>query len=576
MTGADRIQPRVKPGPASTEDDLITGNELVVRLLESHGVETIFALSGNGVLGLFDAALGSGLAIVDTRDESAAVQAAGGRALATRSPQVAIVTEGPGFANALPGIAAMNHDGIPVVVISNCEADDLFGTGSFQEMPQIEMAAPIAKWSVKVRAIEHLPDVIARAFRVAASGVPGVVVITIASQVLLGRTRAAAADRRALGSTRDTHEAGPPEGFSRSLLGLLKAARRPLMIVGSAARWDRADEALRLFVESTRIPVATCDLARGLIGDDHPCSLGEGRPTFLPPMAREADVVFVLGERIDYLLAFGRAWKKDTAFIQVYPDVSELARSIDVVLSSTASTRLVLESANAELAGEIWPEAEWLSSNRCVYLQRRTEAAIIPAPSAEGVHPSAVAAMACEAAGAEATYVVDGANCSLWIKHFLPFNHADRQLEWGRLGMIGMGLPYALGVKSVRRDKPVVLLTGDGSLGFHFMEFETAVRHDLRVVIVICNDAGWGIERHFQRVAFGRETGTTLTPVRYDLMATALGGFGAYVESVAEMKAALDRAMTSGLPAVINVRTINAPHPVVLRVAESLKAKHGR
>ena len=149
----------------SPADELLTGSELVVRLLQTHGVNLVFGLSGNGILGLFDAALTSGLTIVDTWDESAAVQAAGGRALVTGEPQVALVTEGPGFASALPGISAMNHDGVPVIVITNCESDDLFGTGAFQEMPQAEMAEPISKWSVKVHALEYLPDIIAHSRR---------------------------------------------------------------------------------------------------------------------------------------------------------------------------------------------------------------------------------------------------------------------------------------------------------------------------------------------------------------------------------------------------------------------------
>jgi acetolactate synthase-1/2/3 large subunit len=557
-------------------DQLLTGSELVVRLLQTHGISLVFGLSGNGILGIFDAALTSGLTIIDTRDESAAVQSAGGRALVTGEPQVAFVTEGPGFANALPGIAAMNHDGVPVIVITNCESDDLFGTGAFQEMPQAEMAERISKWSVKVHAIEHLPDIIAQAFRVAASGVPGVVAITLANQVLLGRVSASLLTRRALPYSRQTSAAAPSHAFTHSLIATLRAAQRPLLLVGSMARWDGASDAIGLFLESTKVPVAACDKGRGVVSDDHPCYIGEGRPALLPPTALEADVVVVLGERIDYLLEFGKRWKPGTVFIQVYPDVAQLSRSIDVQLSTMASTKLVLEAVNAELRSESWPESAWLNATRADYLSARQASAAVVADIAGDLHPARVARLVVEAVGADASYVIDGANCSLWAKQFVPIRRAEDFLEWGRLGMIGMGLPYALGAQSVRPGRPVILLVGDGSLGFHLMELETALRHQLPVLIVVFNDSGWGIERHFQIAAFGRETATTLSHVRYDLMAQALGAFGAYAETESELEAALQEAKRCAKPAIVNVRTSNVGHPVVLRVATALKRKHSR
>lgn len=553
----------------------LSGAQLTMRLLRQHGLETIFALSGNGVLGLFDAALDEGIRIIDTRHEIAAVQGAAGLALVTRSPQVCIVTEGPGFCNALGGIAALHHDGVPVVVLSNCEGDELFGTGCMQEVPQVEAAAPISKWSTKVHDIRHLPEVLARAFREAREGVPGPVVITLPNHVLCGRIAEGALAQREHGRAGAIPPAYPSPSFVAACIERLRQARKPLLIVGDAAYWDRADDVLARFVEHTRIPVGTCGFARGLIPDDHPCCFGEARPGAAPPATAEADVVLVLGERIDWVLGFGRYWQPDTTFIQVHPDPAELRRSVDAALVSTASAAAVLEALLDAAGPDAWPDSGW-QTQLGGYCAWQGAAADASGGDDAGIHPEAVGRALREVCGRDAVTVFDGANSMLWVRGQLPAGYADRCFELGRLGMIGTGLPLSLGAKVLHPEAPVVLFVGDGSLGFHFMEFETALRHALPVVIVVGNDSAWGIEQHFQRGIFGRETGTALSLVRYDLMARALGGFGVFVETLDELAPAIESALAAGTPAIVNVKIRNVAHPAILRFTEGLKAQHAR
>jgi acetolactate synthase I/II/III large subunit len=572
-SGMSQTSERSTEGPART----LTGADLVIRLLRRYGVDTAFGLSGNGVLGLFDAALEHGLRIIDARHESAAVHAAGGRAQILRAPQVCIVTEGPGLSNAMGAIAAMNHDGVPIVVITNCEDDRTFGTGAFQEMPQVAMTSAISKWSTKVHDVAHLPEVIARAFRQAHGDVPGTVVITVANHVLLGPAELALAGEREPSFSRPTAGTYPSPEFVEASLALLRAAERPLLLLGAMAYWDRGDELALRLVETLRIPTGAVDIARGLIPDDHPCSIGDGRPGALPSRLRDADVVFVLGERLDYLLGFGRPWKPDTRFIQAYPDVAQIGRSIDTHVSTTASTCGVIEALLTALGEGAWAETAWGRSAREDYLRLRSDGQVIAAAGkGEGVHPGVVARTAQDVVGPGAIMVLDGANCLLWAKRFLDVQAADRHLEWGRLGMIGMGLPYSLGAKSAQPDRTVILIVGDGSLGFYFMEFETALRHDLPVVVVVCNDSAWGIEQHFQRGVFGRTTGTSLTPARYDRMAEALGGFGAHVERPEDLAPALRAAIASQRPAIVNVRTLDVADPVTAAATRMLRKKHDR
>lgn len=543
----------------------------MLRLLGAQGIDLIFGLSGNGVLGLFDAAVDEGFRIIDVRDEGAGVQAAGARAMVSRHPQVCLVTEGPGITNALGAIAAMHHDGVPVIILTNYETDGIFPTRLFQEMPQVEMTRPLCKWSTNVAAAEHLAPAIARAFRVASSGVPGPVVLNIANKVLLSRP-GGNGQRTAVPET--ISPAFPAPGFVEDAIRRLREAKRPLLVAGSLVGWGRADAALARLVELTGAPVVTADQARGILDEEHPCSMGNLR-TGLAPSARKADLVMVLGERIDNVLADGRYWESGTDFIHVYPEAAEIAATVRPVLATTADTRSVLEALVEAARGLRWDHGAWTRSARRDFETTRARYRAFDDTEGEGIHPAIVARTVAEVAGSSSTFVIDGANCANWARAWLSVPARNRFLEWGRLGMIGSGLPYALGAQSLDPDGPVVLLVGDGSLGFHFMELETAVRHALPVVIVVFNDSAWGIEQHFQRGVFGRQAGTALTHVRFDRMAQAVGASGDYVRHEGELEAALRRALDCGRPALINVKVLDVPDLVTRRATKMLARKFG-
>ncbi len=552
----------------------LSGAELTIKLLARHGVDTLFALSGNGVLAFFDAALDADIRVIDTRHESAAVQAAGGRALCTRKPEVCIVTEGPGLCNALGGIAGLHHDGVPVIVITNCEADDLFGTSCFQEVPQVEAAAPISKWSVKVHDIRQLPDVIARAFREAAAGIPGPVVITLPNQVVHGHVDAALLTRRTPALSKATSATQPSAEFIAQTLALLQKAHKPVILAGAGAFWDGADEPLLRFAEHTGIPVGTCSLGRGLVPDQHPCCFGDGTPGGAPPALMEADTVLVLGERIDHLFAFGQRWAPGATIVQVCAEPVAIARSIDTAASTSADSRAVMAALLSALGPATWPRTDWLARLKAGQAERLAELHAVTPETAAGIHPGQVAKVLQEVAGRDRVTIFDGANGMIWAREYLPVHNPEHFIHMGRLGMIGMGLPYALGARTVHPDLPVILVVGDGSLGFHFMEFETAIRHQLPLVVVVLNDSAWGIEQHFQRRIFTRTTGTALSHVRYDQLAQSLGGFGAYVTKEEELAGVLRTALATGVPAIVNVRTENVEHRTVAAAGKRLLQQH--
>lgn len=570
MSKGSSSDPVTSPAPAGQ----ISGAELTIRLLRRYGIDVVFGLSGNGVLALFDAALDHGIRIIDTRHESAAVQAAGGRAMCLRTPQVCIVTEGPGLNNALSGIAGLHHDGVPVIVFTNCEADEIFGTGSFQEVEQVDATRHICKWSTKVHDIRHLPEVVARAFRQAADGWPGPVVVTLPNHVMHGVADGSLLTQRTPGLSRPTTPAAPSEGFVAEALALLRSAERPLIVAGAGAFWDRADEPLRQFVERSGIPVGTCGAARGLVPDEHALAIGDGTPGGAPAAAQQADTVLVLGERVDHFLGFGKRWAPHVKIIQVYGDAVDIGRSVDTVLSTEANSRMVMESLLHAWGDERRAPTAWLATLKQQRRERHDELQALQPMTEQGIHPAAVAQALEAVAAPETVTVFDGANAMIWARDILIANDAERFIPMGRLGMIGMGLANALGAQSARPDAPVVLVVGDGSLGFHFMEFETAVRHNLPVTVVVLNDSAWGIEQHFQRRIFGRTTGTTLTHVRYDQMAESLGGLGLYVETPQQLQPAVQQALASKRPAIVNVRIANVEHRTVQMVGMRLKQQH--
>jgi acetolactate synthase-1/2/3 large subunit len=346
---------------------------------------------------------------------------------------------------------------------------------------------------------------------------------------------------------------------------LLANAKRPVVMAGTMAYWSACGDALLRFVEKTRIPLFTVERARGMIPDDHTLCFGDGYTTANPAagMMQHADVVLVLGEKIDCRFAYGLSFGH-ARLIHAYPDADEIGKNRHAEVGAACDVGAFVRELVEAAAGRRWRDpAQWSETLAESAGEHEARMAAFAASDETPPHPVRICREVAPFLTDRTILVFDGGDFSGWARSCMKARRPGGWQVGTILGQMGAGMPYALGAKVAEPDSQVVLLTGDGALGFGVMEFETAVRQGCPMVVVVGNDSAWGIEVHFQKEWYGSErlVGTRLTDVRWDRMAEAMGGFGAYVERPEELKPAMERAFASGKPACVNVAIKTAPSP---------------
>ncbi len=531
------------------------GADLLARTLKAAGVKHIFTLSGNHIMPVFDAALDAGIALIHVRHEAACVHMADAYARLTGTPGVALVTGGPGHANAVSALYTAQMSESPVVLLSGHAPNDQLGMGAFQEMRQAEMAAPAVKAAWTAARADALGADVARAMQVAISGRPGPVNLNLPTDTL------DAVVNGGMGK-HDTSAIAMPlaQAEAQSILGWLAAARRPLVLTGPATL-TRAGSALRATLEEVAgIAVVGTESPRG-INDP---ALG----AFAQAMA-QADRVLLIGKRVDFTLKFGHGLAPSCEVMLVDADASEQARArkafgdrLRLVATADAFAALsTLTRAATRQAGA------WLDEVRAAIAYRPAAWDTARAGAPRRLHP----VEACRPLQAlldrdpDAVLVSDGGEFGQWAQACL---HAPNRVINGPAGAIGAALPFALGARVAKPEATIITLMGDGTFGFHAMEIDTAMRYRLPFVAVIGNDARWNAEYQIQLKTYGPERliGCELSPSRYDLTAASFGAYGELVDDAATMAAAAVRATAAALPAVLNVMIEGAPAPVVTRM----------
>jgi acetolactate synthase-1/2/3 large subunit len=536
------------------------GADLVAQTLARAGVKRLFSLSGNHVMNLYDAALDARLAITHVRHEGAAVHMADAWARLTGEPGVTLFTGGPGHANAVGALYTALASESPVVMLSGHAPLSEVGRGSFQEIRQAEMAAPVAKESWTAQSAATLGEDIARAIRVARSGRPGPVHVSLPFDLLEER-----ADGDGVPSA-DAFQALPAELGEHpadAALELLAKAQRPLILTGSAMSGDRDGGLRAKLAEAAGVPVICMEGPRGLAD----ASLGA-----VAGVIARADAILLLGKQPDFSLRFGKApaIASDCRVAIIDPDPDVLHRAAKALgaartaLSAHAATLPAARRLIERCAGRRVKESAWNSEVEAA-LSTRPALWKTHAPRPDGpVHPLDVA-RAIQArldASPGTVLIADGGEYCQWIQ---AGTRAKARLINGPAGSIGGGIPFALGAKLARPRSPVIATSGDGSAGYHLLEIETALREKLAFTVVIGNDARWNAEHQIQLRAYGKDRafGCELLPSRYDQVAVALGGHGEHVTRPADLPAALERAAASGKPAVVNVVIEGAAAPSV-------------
>ncbi len=533
----------------------LRGADLVARSLARGGVRQLFSLSGNQVMVVYDAAVDARLEIVHTRHEGAAVHMADAWGRLTGEPGVALLTAGPGHANGVGALYNALGAEAPLVLLSGHAPLGQLGTDAFQELRQADVAAPLCKASWTAQEPAKLADDVSRAFRFARSGRPGPVHLSLPYDLLdarLDATDIALPDAVAFAGV-----AQPlASDMASAILDALAHAARPLIFAApamAAGRGQRLRDALRT---ATGIPVLYSESPRGIADP----MLGA-----LPDLLAEADLIVLLGRKLDFTLRFGRApvFAPRCRFIHIDPEAEALRRSAlalgDAARVSHQVQADAFSAADALIASArhgftpVAAHARWASEVDAALAARPADWAQ-PESRDGAVHPLAAvrAVQQALAARPDAVLVCDGGEFGQWAQACVS---AATRITNGPAGGIGGSIPYAIAASLAHPGAPVIATLGDGSAGFYLAEFETAARCGAPFVAVLGNDARWNAEHLIQLRSYGaaRAVGCEMQPTRYDLAVAALGGHGEHVDRVTEVGAALERAFASGKPACVNI-----------------------
>jgi acetolactate synthase-1/2/3 large subunit len=542
----------------------LRGADIVMRVLERAGHNTIFTLSGNHIMSLFDAAIETRHTLVHTRHEAAAVHMADAWGRLTGEPGIAMVTGGPGHANAAAALVTAQGQESPLVLLSGHTETTQLGRGGFQELRQAEMAAPVAKASWTATATETLGAEVAKAIRIARSGRPGPVHLSLPSDLLDATVPADAIAWPEVGA----FTASPvelSEAAAEAILDIVATAERPFLLGGPRLANRSGRDLLRRIEAATQIPTAIMESPRGF----NDATLG----AFADAICR-ADLIILLGKALDFTLKFGEPPAIDAAcrWIVIDPEAALMDRAIRergerVAFACVADTHPAGESLIRRAKGKRLSSAAWLSDVHAHFTDRPASWATLTSRTPGKLHPIEVfrALKPYAEKHADTVLICDGGEFAQWGQSVLSV--LPRRLINGVGGSIGSSLPMAGAACVLEKAAPVFVVLGDGTFGFHMAEFETAVRCNLPFIAVVGTDARWNAEYNLQVRDYGpnRAFGCELLPTRYDLVVTALGGHGELVQSTDDLEAAIERSLASGKPACINVMIESIPAPLVRR-----------
>ena len=531
---------------------MVTGGQLVARMLKEERVRHVFTLSGLHVAPIYAGLVEEGIEVVDTRHEQGAAHAADAYARITRGVGVAVVTAGPGVTDALTGVANANAANSPLILLGGAAPQFNQSRGSLQEMEQVDLFHRISKWSDRVPSPDLIPLYMAKAFRVALSGRPGPVFLELAWDVLCNGVDESTLQIPRLYRTRA--RLAPDPLAVDDALALLAAAERPAMIAGSSVWWDDAPDALRAFVDRAQIPTYLNGAGRGCLPPDHPMFFQHTRKEALTG----ADVVFVIGTPFDFRLNYGAepTFSAASKIVQVDIDATEVGRNRPVDVGIVADSRSALaafaDGAKKATRAAYIQELRAAEQKKLAAMQEWTRSDAVP------IHHYRLAKDLSDVANAgdrDPMFIADGGNWVALAAKVLTLKAPGRWLDPGPLGCLGVGAPFALAAKLLHPERQIWVVQGDGSFGLNGFDFETAVRFKLPMICVVGNDAAWGQIRLPQIAMFGEEKSpaTLLAPTRYDEVVKAFGGWGERVTEPAQIRPALERALASGAVACVNV-----------------------
>jgi oxalyl-CoA decarboxylase len=546
----------VDANTAEAQPELTDGFHLVIDALKLNGINTIYGVPGIPITDLGRMAQAAGIRVISFRHEQNAGNAAAIAGYLTKKPGVCLTVSAPGFLNGLTALANATTNCFPMILISGSSEREVVDLqqGDYEEMDQLAIAKPLCKAAFRVLHAADIGIGLARAIRAAVSGRPGGVYLDLPAK-LFSQVMDAEAGSRSLVKVIDPAPAQipAPDAVKRAL-DVLKSARRPLIILGKGAAYAQADDDIRALIENSGIPFLPMSMAKGLLPDTHPLCAGAARSTVL----KEADVVMLIGARLNWLLSHGKgkAWgEAPKKFIQIDIEPREMDSNVEIVAPLVGD----IGSCVAALLGGIdgkWPAApaDWVGAVKAKKEENIAKMAprLMNNASPMDYHGALGALRSVVKERPDAILINEGANTLDLARGVIDMYQPRKRLDVGTWGVMGIGMGYAIAA-AIETGKPVLAVEGDSAFGFSGMEVETICRYNLPVCIVIFNNNG--IYRGTDvNPTGGPDVATTVfvKDSRYDKMMEAFGGVGVHATTPDELKRAVDAAMDSGRPTLIN------------------------
>ena len=544
----------------------VHGGTLATDAARAARVSAMFTLSGGHVFPLYDAAVHASppMRLVDVRHEQSAVFAAEATARLTRSPGLAVLTAGPGVTNGVSAITTAHFNGSPVVILGGRAPDYRWGSGSLQEFDHPELLRPVTKRAWTEHETAKVGAGVTEAFRLAAAPHRGPVFVDIALEAVFGQVTEDLAGAPGAGTPgagtpgEDAAGAADPAAVHQ-IAGLIAAAERPVLVLGSDVWAGGAEQAARAAAEELRLPVITNGQGRGIVPAGHELLVTRARSVAL----RRADLVIVAGTPLDFRLGYGSFGEAGhpAAVVHVADAPGQLASHCPLAAGYAGDLAAFFTALAARGA---WPgrpertrwEDGWLPELQAAARNAVAADSSLLASDADPVHPMRIYGELARVLDDDAVVIGDGGDFVSYAGRYIEPRRPGCWLDPGPFGCLGTGLGYAIGARLARPSAQVVLLLGDGAAGFSLMDVDSLVRHGLPVVMVCGNNGAWGLEKHPMRALYGYDVAADLQPqCRYDEVVRALGGAGELVTRPDGIAPALRRAFDAGVPYLVNVAT---------------------
>jgi 2-hydroxyacyl-CoA lyase 1 len=536
-------------------ENTISGHELIALSLEKLGITHIYTISGVPIQGTLAACLKIGIRIIGVHHQQAAVMMAlAQNYVAGRMLAITICSAGPSILNAITGISIAKDNCWPVLVIGGATPLNMKGMGCFQELNAVPIIQPITKWAALISAAKDIPYALKKAVETATSERYGPVYLEIPEDILIAKTQRACVDSASKSNKPGT---SLPLNSIQSAAEYLLSARQPLIIIGNSIRWSDAQDELKHLVESFSIPFISSPMSQGYLPDNHLFCFNTDRSY----VQNNADVVIIIGARLDWTFRYGSELSKEAATIQFDAAKNELDKNISSVVSVAGDIKQILINllAHMEHTCSISLREDTLHAWFSCLNNRRLEKSVkLQQASIDSSLPMSPVRLMKEIRDffpKDSIYILDGNVCMAAAQRIIPSYFPASRLTAGKNGCMGVGIPFAIGAKLSQANRPVIVISGDFAFGLNGMEMETALRYNIPIIVIIANNSGatgalsqkkFYPQHHESVTLFNKD-------IRYDDMVKAFDGHGEFVNTPEDLIPAFKHSMASGKASLINV-----------------------